>query len=109
MGQNSYTLAAILVIAIVTFGTRYAPFLFFTQDKPTPKFVLYIGTYLPPAVMAMLIIYSVRNVEITNTPFGLPELISILVVGIIHNWKSNYLLSIITGTVVYMTIVQFVI
>lgn len=109
MNPNTiYTLSGIIIIALVTLGTRVAPFLFFRQDKPVPKFVEYIGAYLPPAVMAMLIIYSVRNVSISHFPFGIPEIIGILTVAFIHNWKNNYLLSIFTGTVVYMVMVQFV-
>ncbi len=108
MPKNIYTALAIIIIALVTFGTRFAPFVFFKENKPTPKFVLYMGSFLPPAVMAMLIIYSIRNVKFLNFPFGLPEILGILAVGIVHHLKSNYLLSIITGTIFYMVLVQYI-
>ena len=103
-----YTLSAILIMAVVTFGTRVAPFIFFGKDKATPKYIVYIGNYLPPAVMAMLIIYCLRNIKLFMFPFGIPEIIGIIIVAILHIWKRNNLISILGGTVVYMIIVQWI-
>ena len=104
----NYTLSAILVIVVVTFGTRLVPFIFFGKDKATPKCIVYIGNYLPPAVMAMLIIYCLRNVKLFLFPFGIPEIIGIITVAILHIWKRNNLISIIGGTIVYMIMVQLI-
>jgi len=106
--NNKYTLIAILVIAIVTFAIRVAPFILFGKDKATPKYIVYIGNYLPPAVMSMLIIYCLRNVSISQFPFGLPEVIGIITVATLHIWKRNNLISIIGGTAIYMMSVQFI-
>ena len=106
--NTSYTLSAILVMAIVTFGTRVAPFIFFGKDKPTPKYIVYLGNYLPPAVIAMLIIYCLRNVNLSAFPFGIPEVIGVVAVAVIHIWKRNNLISIIGGTGLYMMAVQFI-
>lgn len=104
----NYTLKAILVMAAVTFGTRMVPFIFFGKEKTTPKYIVYIGDYLPPAVMAMLIIYCLRNVKLFGFPFGIPEIIGIITVAILHIWKRNNLISIIGGTAVYMIMVQLI-
>ena len=104
----NYTLSAILVMAAVTFASRLAPFLFFGKNKATPKYIVYIGNYLPPAVMAMLIIYCLRNVRLFGFPFGIPEIIGIGTVAILHIWKRNNLISILGGTALYMIMVQFV-
>jgi len=106
--NNKYTLIAILVIAIVTFAIRVAPFILFGKDKATPKYIVYIGNYLPPAVMSMLIIYCLKNVSISQFPFGLPEVIGIITVATLHIWKRNNLISIIGGTAIYMMSVQFI-
>ena len=106
--NTNYTLSAILVIAIVTFATRVAPFILFGKDKPTPKYIVYIGNYLPPAVISMLIIYCLRNVVLSAFPFGIPEVIWVITVAILHIWKRNNLTSIIGGTAVYMIAVQLV-
>ncbi|MBP2031931.1 branched-subunit amino acid transport protein AzlD [Clostridium algifaecis] len=106
--NNSYTLIAILVMGAVTFGIRVAPFILFGNKKATPKYVVYIGNYLPPAVMAMLIIYCLRNVKLYSFPFGIPEAIGIITVAVLHIWKHNNLISIIGGTIVYMIEVQLI-
>lgn len=106
--NSSYTLIAILVIATVTFGTRIAPFILFGKNKTTPKYIEYIGKYLPPAVIAMLIIYCLRNINLGAFPFGIPEAMGIVTVAILHMWKRNNLISIIGGTVIYMVAVQLI-
>jgi len=106
MNENYYILIAILVIAAVTFATRLTPFIFFGKDKQTPPYVLYIGTYLPPAIMAMLVIYSLRDITLVSFPFGIPEFISVLTVFGLHRVKQNTLLSIVGGTVMYMLILR---
>ena len=50
------TIAAIAVMALVTFLTRALPFLLFDRSDHPPKLVLYLGRVLPPAVIAMLIV-----------------------------------------------------
>ena len=42
------TLAAIAVMAVVTFLTRALPFLLFDRGGEPPKVVLYLGRVLPP-------------------------------------------------------------
>jgi Predicted branched-chain amino acid permeases (azaleucine resistance) len=109
MNVNSrYTLIAILVMGIVTFGIRLTPFILFGKNKTTPQYVVYIGNYLPPAVMAMLIIYCLRNINLYAFPFGIPEAIGIIIVAVLHIWKRNNLISIIGGTIVYMIGVQLI-
>lgn len=109
MNANSkYSLIAILIIAGITFAIRVAPFVLFGNKKATPKYIAYIGNYLPPAVMSMLIIYCLRNVDVLNFPFGLPEAIGIITVAVLHIWKRNNLISILAGTAIYMIGIQFV-
>ena len=106
--NTNYTLSAILVMAVVTFGTRVAPFILFGKSKATPKYIVYLGNYLPPAVIAMLIIYCLRNVGLFSFPFGIPELIGVVTVAILHIWKRNNLISIIGGTAIYMIAIQLI-
>lgn len=70
----------ILAVALGTMITRFTPFLLFPDSKEPPKTVLYLGRVLPPAMMGLLVVYCLRNVS----------------------------LSIGTGTVVYMLLVQLV-
>jgi branched-subunit amino acid transport protein AzlD len=68
--------------------------------------VQYLGRVLPPAVMAALIIYCVRNIEFTAAGGFLPQLIAVLIVALLHIWKRNNLLSILGGTACYMLMIQ---
>lgn len=106
----SETRAALLivVVAAVTMLLRFLPFLIFGGDKKTPKYITYLSSVLPYAIMGMLVIYCLRNVSVTTAPHGLPELIAAVTVVGVHLWKRNTLLSIAAGTVLYMFLVQMV-
>lgn len=98
-----------ITIGMVVLGTaitRFLPFIVFPGDKSTPKYVQYLGKVLPAAVFGLLVIYCLRNVSIFSGSRGIPELISILLVIILHMWKRQMLLSIAGGTVCYMLLVQ---
>lgn len=103
-----YTLLVILVITVVTAALRFAPFFIFSSERPVPKFVSYLGRVLPYSIMAMLVVYCLKGISFAKAPFGLPELISVILVAVLHIWKRNTLLSIICGTICYMVCIQFV-
>lgn len=103
------SLIIILVIAMTTFITRVIPFIVFPDNKETPKFVTYLGNVLPYSAIGMLVIYCLKDVPFRKTPFGLPELISILLIIVLHKWKKNTLISIAGGTILYMVMVQGII
>lgn len=101
----------IVTIALCAFGTmitRFLPFIVFRSDKPTPKYIQYIGNALPPAIFGMLVIYCLKDVSLLGGSHGIPEAIAIIAVIALHLWKRNMLLSIAGGTVCYMLLVQFV-
>ena len=102
------TLVMILAIALGTAVTRYLPFLLFPQDKEPPRFIRDLTTLLPPAVMGLLVVYCLKGVSWTAAPHGIPELLSVAVVAVLHRWKGNVLLSIAGGTALYMVLVQMV-
>lgn len=88
--------------------TRFLPFLLFPADKPTPKYVQYLGKVLPAAVFGLLVIYCLKDVNIFTGSHGIPELIAIGVIVLLHLWKKQMLLSIAGGTICYMLLVQLV-
>ena len=58
------------------------------------------------AVSAGLVVYCLKNTKILGAPYGIPELISVVTVAVLHIWKRNNLLSIGIGTVLYMFLIQ---
>ena len=108
MLSTGAAIAAIAVMAIVTFLTRVLPFLLFDRGESPPKLVLYLGRVLPPAIIAMLIVYCLRGVSFSTTGGWVPQLLCVAVVVALHLWKHNNLLSIFGGTILYMVLVQVV-
>lgn len=94
------------MMALGTAATRYLAFLLFPDSKETSPYILYLGRALPYAVIGLLVVYCLKSVSVTSFPFGLPELIAIVSVVLLHIWKKNTLLSIGVGTVVYMFLIQ---
>ena len=98
----------IAMCVLGTMATRFLPFLVFRENRTTPKYITYLGKALPAAVFAMLVVYCLKNVTVTASPFGIPEAAAILVTVLIHLLKRQMLLSVAGGTVVYMLLVQLV-
>lgn len=98
----------IAVVALVTALTRFLPFLVFPEGKPVPKLIDYLSRVLPCAVTGMLVVYCLKDVSITASPHGLPELIAGAAVVLSYIWKKNTLLSILGGTVIYILLINLV-
>lgn len=105
---NAHTFYAIAVMALITALLRFLPFLIFKGKSSTPPLVEKLGRLLPSAVIAMLVVYCMKDVNFSATAGYLPAIIASLLVGVLHIWKRNTLLSVISGTVCYMLLVQFV-
>ena len=95
----------IAVMSVVTMLIRFLPFLVFR--KRTPKYVSYLGRVLPPAIIGMLVIYCLKDITPTLYPFGLPELIACACVVGVQVWRRNSLISILSGTIIYMLLIEF--
>lgn len=109
MPNTVQTIVFILAVALGTMATRFAPFILFPEHKEPPKIILYLSQVLPPAMIGLLVVYCLKNVSFISSPYGIPELVSVAVIVLLHKWKHNVLLSIVGGTVCYMIIVQYVI
>ena len=96
----------IAVCAICTMFTRAIPFLVFRDAEKVPKIILYLGKVLPPAVIATLVIYALRNTEVLTGSHGVPELIGVLCAGILHWIWRNSFISIGVATVLYMVLIR---
>ena len=93
----------VAVMALVTMMTRFLPFLIFRRN--VPPYIAYLGKTLPPAIIGMLAVYSLKDTDFFAPPFGMPELIASACVAGMQAWRRNALISILAGTAVYMMIV----
>lgn len=108
MDSTAYILAFIAVATAATFATRVIPFLFLSRHHEHPL-LIYIGRYLPAAVMALLVmVFLIRSGSWTAPAFGTDALVPCAIVILLHLWRRNALLSIVAGTAIYMVIQQTV-
>ena len=101
----------LVIIGVITGGTmltRFLPYLIFPASRKTPEFVMYLGKVLPYAVIGMLVVFCLKDVNFTAAAHYAPEAIAILCIVLLHLWKSNVLLSVGGGTLIYMVLVQLV-
>lgn len=99
-----HELMIIGVVAVITLLIRALPFLIL-KDKSNP-YIEYLGDVLPYAIMAMLVVYCLKGVDLLSGNHGICEILGVLAVIGLHLWKRNTLLSIFGGTIVYMLCVQ---
>ena len=82
--MNSSMFLAILLMAAVTFLTRWLPFAAFRPGQPIPKTIAYLGQVLPFAMMAMLVVYGLRSTDWLGSNHGLPELLERVAVDALY-------------------------
>lgn len=104
MNEIEYLLATILVMAISTYLTRLTPFLMFTPGKENAK-LNFVAKNTPPMVMMILVIYMLKEVDYLSTEIFYTLFALAVTVGL-QILKRNALLSIVSGTIVYMFFVQ---
>lgn len=100
------SIAVIAVTAIGTLFTRALPFAMFGGRRETPRAVVYLGRVLPPAIMAVLVVYCFKGIDFTRSPFGLCELIAGAATAALHLWRRSTVLSIAGGTICYMVLLR---
>ncbi len=105
---DHYIWAAVAVMTLVTALTRFLPFVLFRDEKRVPKFVQKLGRVLPYAIMGMLVVYCLKDVQFATLSSWVPAAIACTLVAVLHIWKRNTLISILGGTVCYMVLVQAV-
>lgn len=105
MRENTYLLAVILVMMVVTFFTRVIPFVAL-HDKKDHPLLLHLGQYMPPAMMTLLVLYCLKTIDLAHSPYGFNELSALLLTTVIHLWRGYSLLSIFAGTFYYMASLQ---
>ena len=97
---------AIAIMAVVNFFTRVFPFLFFRKNE-LPLYVVFIERFFPAVIMTILIVYSIKDIDFSLAPYGLKEIGGVLFTAILHIVFKNYLVSIFSGTIFYMVLVQY--
>lgn len=94
------------VLALSVMITRYLPFLVFSGKEQMPAFVRYLGSILPPAMMGLLVVYCYRDMTFDTVTGWMPMLLCGLIVAVLQQLKHNMILSIASGTIIYMLLIR---
>lgn len=105
MDINWMIIVVIIGMSLASLIPRAIPF-YLLKKKADHPVLLYLGKFLPPTIMMLLVLFCLQNVTLGSYPHGLPEFISIAVVVAVHLLFKNALLSIGSGTALFMYFVQ---
>ncbi len=108
MSSNLNTAVLIIAMSSVTILLRFLPFFIFNNKRKMPNLVLYLGDVLPSAVIGMLVVYSLKDLNISVYPHGLAEILASFVVILLQVVKKNSTISIIFATLTYIVLVNMV-
>ncbi len=106
MSMTMHSILLIVLMAVFTMLLRFLPF--FVFKGKIPAYIEYLGKVLPQAIIGMLVVYCLKDTKVFTYPFGICELLSVADIVLMQWWRRNSLLSILSGTVVYMILVQVV-
>lgn len=104
--SKGYIIAGLIVAAAVTLGLRALPFVIFRGGRRIPERLVYLGNILPSAIMAVLIVYCLKDAATDFKTYGVPELAASAVVIVTYKWKHSTLISILLGTVCNMVLLH---
>lgn len=97
---------AIAVSAAVTFALRALPFIAFSGQRKMPAWLERLGAALPPAIMAVLIVYCLKDIPADYQSTAIPKLAGVAATVAAYKWKHNTLIGLVAGTAVYMLLIR---
>lgn len=101
-------LITVLAMALATMLTRFLPFFLFPEHKPVPKVITMLADRLPYASLGMLLVYALKDVRVSQAPYGTYEALSLIAIALVHHYKNNTLLSIGSGLIVYLVLMNLI-
>ena len=104
--NTTHVFMVILVSAIVTFFTRAFPFFLFGKGEKMHPALSFIGRTLPLSVIAVLVVYCLKDALCTSFSALWPQLAGVAATVLLHLWKRNNLISIGGGTLLYMILIR---
>lgn len=104
--NTSKLIISIALMSLIIAGTRFFPFVVFGNGKKPPDIIMYLGKYLPPAIIVAITVYCFKDTKFYEFPFGAKEIISALTVVALQLRLKNTMISITIGTVLYMLLLR---
>jgi branched-subunit amino acid transport protein AzlD len=105
--EPSYLVASVLVAAAVTWSLRAIPFAILAPLRRS-ELVHYLGSDMPVGVMAVLVVFSLRDTSFTAAPYGASTLVALGVTVGLHLWRGNVAMSLLAGTLAHVALASTV-
>ena len=105
--MTKYIITAIIVSGCCTAFLRSLPFIAVKGERKMPVWLDKLGQILPSAIMAVLIIYCLKDVGDDFGRIGISKILAVIVVAITYKWKHNTFISIGAGTAFCMLMLYF--
>lgn len=104
-GNSGMAVAVIasVISGAVIFCERLFPFALFSRRDPPPV-VQFVARHIPSMVIAILIVYSLKDADPLAFPFGIPQLAGIAATLLLNVLSGNYMLTIFGSTALYMVL-----
>jgi len=103
--DNGYIALMVGVSAAITWALRALPFAVLAPMRHS-RVVRYLSVHMPVGVMVMLAIYTLQSARHSTSSEMLWLAIGVAVTAGLHLWRRQALLSILVGTVVYVTLLS---
>lgn len=103
--DKSTAAIALVLCTMIIFIERSLPWIIFGK-REMPKIMKRLSQLLPSALMAILVVYSLKSLTTSDLHTVLSMSIASVFTVLFHLWKKNQILSVFLGTVVYMLILN---
>ena len=98
MHDYLYIAGALAVAVAITVVLRATPFVVKKTIDQAPL-LIDLGRWMPLGAIAILACYCLTRIDYLGNNHGLPQLIGVAVTVTIHLWRRNAVLSILTGSI----------
>ena len=104
--SNERAVMVILLVGVITLFLRACPFIIFGKKRRMPAQLVRLGQLLPSAIMAVLVVYCLKDVNSSWLGVGLPKGVGVLVTALCYKISHSTLPSICAGTASYMILIR---
>lgn len=101
-----HSFSTIAVAAACTFFWRILPFAVFGKNRKMPHKLEYLAKALPPTIMAVLIIYCLKDISY-DLGGDVLQIAAVVVTAAAYKLTHSTSIGIIIGTAAYMALIRF--
>lgn len=105
MDRTHYLILVVVVAALMTYALRAIPFAVVAPLQKS-ELMRYLADRMPVGVLAILTVYTVRDVDVFQVVSVLPVAVGIVATVVLHLWRDSMLLSIAGGTAAYVLLMS---